>query len=92
MGFMFHKDVYKVYYNEAGTTKRAWGAAPQPGDRYASIIFPEERVVKAIGGLKMYKRVSADDPEHRTTTIGFRRYGIVLPTKVEGFASILATA
>jgi len=91
MGFKFHKDVYKVWYNSAGTTKKAWGAAPVAGDRYGSVIFPEDRVVKAMGGVKMFRRLAVDDPENRGTTIGFRRYGLVLPTKVEGFATVLAT-
>lgn len=89
MGFNVFQDVYNAKY-DASNTKKAWGSAAAGTDRNASVFFYAPRAFQAAGTAKMYYAKSENDPENRTSKLGFRLYHIVLPKKTTGFGAIVS--
>jgi len=55
----------------------------------SSICFSNKWAVKATGSVKRYSRDSANDPENRESTIGFRLHFIGVPIRDEGIGALV---
>lgn len=88
-GFKVYQSVYNPVYN-ASNVKKAFAAAAAGTDRNASVAFYAPNTAKATGSIKRYTRLAENDPENRETTMGFRLYNIVIPTKTIGLSAIVS--
>lgn len=57
-------------------------------DRFASVAFYRQEVMKADGEIYMYARY--DDPEERGTIVGFDKRFIALPIRGKGIGAIIS--
>lgn len=73
-------------------TRKAFGAAYDPvNDLHSSLFFlPQRAFAAADPGPEMFYRLSANDPELRSNTIGFRHWNIVAKKKVDGFYQLVS--
>jgi hypothetical protein len=88
-GFGIFQFAFMPHYSVVGGAlkKVAFGAVPD-GDRFASVAFQKDEVMKADGEIYMYSRV--DDPEERATIVGFDKRFISLPIRGLGVGAVVS--
>lgn len=86
-GFRIYEGNYAPTYDTTTGEKLAFGSVT-PGLE-ASVCFYKRSVAKAMGTVKRYARMAADDPEMRQSTIGFRVWWIGVPFRTEGMGAIV---
>ncbi|KXX70783.1 hypothetical protein [Flammeovirga sp. SJP92] len=83
-GFKIYETTETVYY-ATNNTKKSYGSVPIATDRLSSIAFYAPKCLKARGDgegkskTKMYYSESKNDPEGRSSKIGFRTYFVCIP-------------
>ena len=86
-GFEVHEFDNNPYYDKNGV-KKALGTEIQATDHPGSFAFYTKRVFKADGSLNMYYKEAATNPDTQQSEVNFRKYGIVLPLKMEAIGGI----
>ena len=75
-------------YNASGKTLSKVAYGNTDTERFASVAFCKDEVMKADGDIYMYSRV--DDPEERATIVGFDKRFIALPIRGRGIGAIVS--
>lgn len=90
LGFRIYKYLGNPYFHKTTGVKLAWGAIPTSNHHRASFAYHTDMILKKQGFAKEYKSDSANDPEYRTTKIGFRDYFIALPKVAKHIGAIVS--
>lgn len=78
------------YYDLSTMEKLPWGAAPIPGNGFASFAFQAGEVMKADGDIFMYS--TENDPKERATIVGFDKRFIAVPIRNKGIGAIVSAS
>lgn len=87
-GFGIYEYPFMPTYNASGKTLSKVAYGNTDTDRFASVAFCKDEVMKADGDIYMYSRV--DDPEERATIVGFDKRFIALPIRGRGIGAIVS--
>ena len=88
-GFDIYEDVYNPVF-DAAVAKKAYGAAAAGTDKNASTFFLNERMARARGTVKAYKKIAAEDPDYRQSKLGYRVYGVMINKTLKGTGAIVS--
>lgn len=87
-GFGMYQFAFMPHYElKSGALKKVAFSAVPTQNRFASVAFQRDEVMRADGEIHMYSRV--DDPEERATIVGFDKRFIALPIRGLGVGSIV---
>jgi len=94
-GFEIEEYAENTYYTLAGT-KKGYKSVPIATDRVSSFAFYAPKAVKAMGAekdggniMKMYFEEAQKNAKTRENVVGFRTYGICLPSVNKYFGAIV---
>jgi len=87
-GFNILEFTRNARYNKNDLTKVAFEDAAAATDTFSSFAFQREEVMKADGGVYMYKK--ENDPELRGTIVGFDKRFICMPIRNKAVGSIVS--
>lgn len=89
-GFEIYQFVANPYFT--GKVKKAFAAAPVPGDFQASVAFYVPNIAKKTGMTKQYYADARIDPENQTNKLAYRHYFIALPKRNKYIGAIVSGA
>jgi hypothetical protein len=89
-GFQLYSYINAPSYTVSTKVKKAYGAALAAGDRYASVCFITQNVVKKTGMTKQYFAPAYLDPQNQTNKLNYRHYFIALPVQNKYIGAIVS--
>lgn len=86
-GFKIYEDLSTPEYNPADNTLLPFGSLTT--GKNASISFHKKSTAKASGSVTRYAKKASEDPDHRQTKLGYRKYFGVFAISDQGCGAII---
>lgn len=90
-GFTVYESAYNPRYN-GSNVKVAFADTAAGTDRNSSVVFYNQRAVKAKGSAKVFIDRAENNPETRASTFGARMYHVCIPKTTLGFGAIVSAS